>query len=57
MGLLNGWILRIEDLTETATKIGELVGLGQLAAAEDLLPAERPYVFLEESVRVACHAD
>jgi hypothetical protein len=56
-GLLNGWILRIEDLTETAIKIGKLVELGQLAAAEALLPSERPYVFLEESVRIACHAD
>ena len=56
-GLLNGWILRIEDLTETVTKIGELVGLGQLAAAEALMPSERRYVFLEESARIACHAD
>ena len=55
--LLNGWILRIEDLTETATEIGELVELGQLAAAEALSPSERRYVFLEDSVRIACHAD
>jgi hypothetical protein len=56
-GLSNGWSLRIEDLTETATKIGEIVGLAQLAAAEALSPSERPYVFLEDSVRIACHAD
>jgi len=55
--LLNGWILRIEDFTETATKIGGLVELGQLAATEALLPSERPYVVLEESARIACHAD
>src|SRR5271170_1386964 len=56
-GLLNGSILRIEDFTETATKIGGLVELGQLAATEALLPSERPYVVLEESARIACHAD
>lgn len=56
-GLLKGWILRIEDCTEVATKIGELVELGQLDAAERLLPAEIPYVFLEESTRIACQAD
>jgi Domain of unknown function (DUF4291) len=56
-GLLKGWILRIEDYTEVATKIGELVDLGQLDAAERLLPAESPYVFLEESTRIACQAD
>jgi hypothetical protein len=56
-GLLNGWILKIEDFTEIAIKIRELVELGQLVAAEALLPSERPYVFLEESARIACHAD
>ena len=55
-GLLKGWILKIEDVTETATKIGEHVELGQMAAAEELLPSERPYVFLEELARVACRA-
>jgi hypothetical protein len=49
--------VRIEDCTEVATKIGELVELGQLDAAERLLPVEIPYVFLEESTRIACHAD
>lgn len=56
-GLLKGWIVRIEDFTGIATKIGELVDLGQMAAAEALLPSEIPYGFLEESTRIACQAD
>ena len=56
-GLLKGWILRIDDCTEVARKIGELVVLGKLDAAERLLPTEAPYDFLEESTRVACQAE
>ena len=57
MGLLKEWILRIEDCTEIARKIGELVELGRLSAAEALLPLERPYEFIECTAREACQTD
>jgi hypothetical protein len=56
-GLLCGWIVKIEDVTEVATKIGELVDARQFEDAEALLPAESPYDFLDEATRGACDAD
>jgi hypothetical protein len=37
------WITGITDVTPLAARIHQLVGVGELAAAERLLPAEAPY--------------
>ena len=55
-GLLRDWIVEIQDLTELAKKIGELVDAGQKEEAKDLLPIEKPYAFLDDSSRISCDA-
>jgi len=40
---VDDWIVGITDVTSTARDIANLVGHNVLAAAENLLPAERPY--------------
>lgn len=55
-GLLGGWIVKIEDVTDVATRIGELVDTGELEEAKLLIPDEKPYEFLDDSARNACDA-
>jgi len=55
-GLLGDWIVKIEDVTDVARKVGELVGEGKLEEAKSLLPAETDYTFLDDSARIACLA-
>lgn len=38
------WTRHITDITELAHRIGDLVAQGDLAAAQTLLPTERPYL-------------
>jgi intein/homing endonuclease len=56
-GLLGGWIVKIEDFTELAKRIGELVKEGKVEEARQFLPEEKIYEFLDEEARVACGAD
>jgi hypothetical protein len=56
-GLLGGWVVGIEDVTEVARRIGELVRVGKGEEAKGLLPKEEVYEFLEDEARVACGAD
>lgn len=56
-GLLGGWVVRIEDVTEVARRIGELVKMGKGEEARGLLPKEEIYEFLDEEARVTCGAD
>jgi hypothetical protein len=37
------WILQLRDVTSLARKVGALVARGDLATAQAILPAERPY--------------
>jgi pre-mRNA-splicing factor ATP-dependent RNA helicase DHX16 len=55
-GFLGGRIAKIEDVTEVAKKIGELVAKGNLGEAEGLLPTEKEYEFLDDSARNASGA-
>jgi Domain of unknown function (DUF4291) len=55
-GLLGGWIVKIEDVTQLAKDIGEYVVSGRLEEAEALLPVEKPYEFLDDATRIACQA-
>lgn len=56
-GLLGGWIVRIEDFTERARRIGELVNEAKEDEARELLPEEKVYSFLADEARVICGAD
>ena len=56
-GLLGGWIVKIEDYTERAKRVGELVGEGNVEEAKGLLPLERVYEFLDDEARITCGAD
>jgi Domain of unknown function (DUF4291) len=56
-GLLGGWVVGIEDVTEVARRIGELVRVGKGEKARALLPKEEVYEFLDEEARVTCGAD
>jgi Domain of unknown function (DUF4291) len=56
-GLLGGWIVKVEDVTELAKEIGRLVASNNLKEAGSVLPDENPYDFLHETTRVACGAD
>src|SRR5205085_8080838 len=44
-GLFGGWIVKIEDVTGLARRIGELVAEGKVAEARELLPHETVYTF------------
>jgi hypothetical protein len=55
-GLLGGWVVKIEDYTEKAKRIGELVAEDKVEEAKALLPDEVVYEFLDESARTACGA-
>lgn len=45
------WITEIRDVTDQARRIHELVVAGQLAAAGDALPVERPYPLASATAR------
>ena len=53
-GLFGGWIVKIEDVTGLARRIGELVAEGKVAEARELLPQETVYTFLDEEARITC---
>ena len=55
-GLFQGWIVKIEDVTGLARRIGELVEEGKVMKARELLPHETPYTFLDEEARITCGA-
>ena len=42
------WVVGIEDVTERARRIGELVAEGRVQEAEELRPVERVYPVSEE---------